>query len=326
MAQKCVHKGCGKVFTDPDEPCVYHPGPPEFHEGQKGTSFPQLIKSILLTIVSEGWMCCKPRVLTFDEFLDIPPCTTGKHSTVDDTPAPPKRQPVSDGIPFPITLPLPTTRPIAAPQRPASPAVQPIEESDDPDLSIPPDATCKRRSCGASYNPSIPRDEEECIHHPGVPIFHEGSKGWSCCKRRVLEFDEFMKIEGCKKRKRHLFVGKKKDKVADEKVESIRHDFYQTASSVIASFFLKKIDSAKAKVIFRDENTLELDLPTTDGKRYTATYPLWGKIDPEKSQYKIMGTKLEVIFAKQDATSWQTLRSDERSTGEIIQTGRAGRA
>jgi hypothetical protein len=36
MAQKCVHKGCGKVFADPAEPCVYHPGPPVFHEGQKG--------------------------------------------------------------------------------------------------------------------------------------------------------------------------------------------------------------------------------------------------------------------------------------------------
>lgn len=36
MASKCVHKGCGKQFTDPEEPCVYHPGPPVFHEGQKG--------------------------------------------------------------------------------------------------------------------------------------------------------------------------------------------------------------------------------------------------------------------------------------------------
>ncbi len=36
MAQKFVHKGCGKVFTDAEEPCVYHPGPPVFHEGQKG--------------------------------------------------------------------------------------------------------------------------------------------------------------------------------------------------------------------------------------------------------------------------------------------------
>lgn len=23
------------------------------------------------------------------------------------------------------------------------------------------------------------------------PIFHEGSKGYTCCKRRVLEFDEY---------------------------------------------------------------------------------------------------------------------------------------
>lgn len=37
MAQKCVHQGCGKEFADPTEKCDYHPGPPIFHEGQKGT-------------------------------------------------------------------------------------------------------------------------------------------------------------------------------------------------------------------------------------------------------------------------------------------------
>ncbi len=36
MAQKCVHQGCGKMYTDTDEVCQYHPGPPVFHEGQKG--------------------------------------------------------------------------------------------------------------------------------------------------------------------------------------------------------------------------------------------------------------------------------------------------
>ena len=36
MAQKCVHQGCGKNYTDEDEVCRYHPGPPVFHEGQKG--------------------------------------------------------------------------------------------------------------------------------------------------------------------------------------------------------------------------------------------------------------------------------------------------
>lgn len=36
MAQKCVHRGCEKTYTDADEVCRYHPGPPVFHEGQKG--------------------------------------------------------------------------------------------------------------------------------------------------------------------------------------------------------------------------------------------------------------------------------------------------
>lgn len=51
------------------------------------------------------------------------------------------------------------------------------------------------------------REGESCVFHPGHPIFHEGSKGWSCCKRRVLEFDEFLKIEGCNTKDRHMFVG-----------------------------------------------------------------------------------------------------------------------
>jgi len=34
---KCVHRGCGKEYSDPEEVCRYHPGPPVFHEGQKGT-------------------------------------------------------------------------------------------------------------------------------------------------------------------------------------------------------------------------------------------------------------------------------------------------
>jgi hypothetical protein len=42
MAKKCVHKGCGKTYEDDSETCVYHPGPPVFHEGQKGKlNFPK---------------------------------------------------------------------------------------------------------------------------------------------------------------------------------------------------------------------------------------------------------------------------------------------
>jgi hypothetical protein len=107
----------------------------------------------------------------------------------------------------------------------------------------------------------------------------------------------------------------------------IRHDFYQTASSVIASFFLKKIDKASATVEFK-EQTIKFDLPTSDAptpKRYRAEIPLFAPIDPAKSVFKILGTKLEVTLAKADGSSWPVLRSDERLTGEILQVGRAGR-
>jgi hypothetical protein len=109
---------------------------------------------------------------------------------------------------------------------------------------------------------------------------------------------------------------------------SHRHDFYQTPTAVIASFFLKKIDKAAAKVEFK-ETELVLDLPTTDApvpKRYKAQVPLYASIDPAKSTFKILGTKLEVSLAKADGSSWPVLRSDDRLTGEILQIGRAGRA
>jgi len=107
-----------------------------------------------------------------------------------------------------------------------------------------------------------------------------------------------------------------------------RHDFYQTATSVIASFFLKKIDKEAAKVVFQEQQII-LDLPTTDSpvpKRYKTEVPLFGTIDVAQSSFKILGTKLEVNLVKADGSSWPVLRSDDRLTGEILQIGRAGRA
>lgn len=144
-----------------------------------------------------------------------------------------------------------------------------------------------------------------------------------------------MKIEGCKMRKRHCYVGKKKpigdaadtSSKAEEKLETVRNDFYQTPTTVIVSFYLKKIDKAQAKIAFaQDGATIDLDLPTSDGKRFASTLPLFAPIDPEKSSFKIMGTKLEMTLVKMDGASWSTLRNDEQPTGGRIQLGQAGRA
>lgn len=317
MANKCVHQGCGKAYTDPDEVCRYHPGPPIFHEGQK------------------GWKCCKPRVLTFEEFMAIEPCTEGKHSTTDLPPKIEKKEvpdaPVAEATGLP---PPPPRAPIAAPQHAPTPPPPPPESSDDDEaIEIPDGRTCRRRTCGAGYKKGSSRDGETCVYHPGVPIFHEGSKGYTCCKRRVLEFDQFLKIEGCKTKNRHLFVGSGKKDAAkeasggEEVLDTVRTDFYQTPMSVIASFFLKKINKEAAKVDFQAQS-LVLDLPTTDTpvKRYKAEVPLFAPIDTAKSSFKVLGTKLEVTLIKADGSSWPVLRSDDRLTGEILQVGRAGRA
>lgn len=72
--------------------------------------------------------------------------------------------------------------------------------------------------------------------------------------------------------------------------------------------------------------SIDMDLPTTDNKRFKDTYNLFAPIDPEKSQFRVMGTKLELTLAKADGTSWPVLRSDDKWTGERIQIGKAGRA
>lgn len=40
-----------------------------------------------------------------------------------------------------------------------------------------------------------------CLHHPGVPIFHEGLKFWSCCQRKTTDFNSFLSQEGCREGK-----------------------------------------------------------------------------------------------------------------------------
>jgi hypothetical protein len=104
-----------------------------------------------------------------------------------------------------------------------------------------------------------------------------------------------------------------------------RHDFYQTATTVIASLYLKKIDKEKSSVIFTSETNLDLDLITADSKRFQKTFELFGPINTEKSSFKILGTKLELSLAKADGTGWPVLKADDPQTGEIIQAGRAGR-
>jgi hypothetical protein len=184
---------------------------------------------------------------------------------------------------------------------PPPPRVEKLLEQDPEGASIPEGTKCKRLGCTAVYTAGCARSDDECIFHLGVPIFHEGSKGYSCCRRRVLEFDQFLKIPGCAKN-RHLFLGAPTSNTsnpASDKIEEItcRNDFYQTYSNVIVSIFAKKVDKEKAKVNF-SERELTVDLPMADKKRFMITYPLYAAIDPSACTFKILGTKVEIHLKK----------------------------
>jgi len=53
---------------------------------------------------------------------------------------------------------------------------------------------CTHNGCDQTY---VEGDGTICSYHPGPPIFHEGLKGWGCCSKRVITFEEFLIIPGC---------------------------------------------------------------------------------------------------------------------------------
>ncbi|KAJ3088506.1 hypothetical protein HK102_008582 [Quaeritorhiza haematococci] len=279
----CSNKGCGKTFADEnnhDTSCEYHPGAPVFHEG-----------------------------------LKIPGCSVGPHKY-----SPPEPQPASKapepveikptanvngvevyGTPAPPATPAPST-PSKSTEPPKEEKPTPEDELNDPaDAVVSVGTKCKRPSCSAEYTGESSKDEE-CIFHAGQPVFHEGSKGWSCCSRKVLEFDEFLKIKGCMQGK-HRFLDV--EKPAEETVHC-RHDWYQTPKSVIISFFAKKTDKERTKVEF-DTEELKVLITFLDGKVFKFKTKLSQPIIPSESTFVVLSTKVEVSLKKANGISWPSI-------------------
>ncbi|KAI7870598.1 HSP20-like chaperone [Spinellus fusiger] len=295
---KCTHKGCGKEFSEKENlenSCQFHPGAPVFHEGLK------------------GWSCCQKRVIDFDEFMTMAGCSYGQHSTeqekVDATEptatSVTASQVTEAGVEVygqPVCPPPPSVKAPAV-KTPSETVIE-VEAEDDETLAVPEGKVCLRKCCNATYKgDAVSRGEGAeavCHYHPGAPIFHEGSKGWSCCSRKVLDFDAFLMIKGCKQGK-HLFLGN--SKTGEELVEC-RTDWYQTQTHVMLSIFAKNKEDTK--VIFH-ENTVAIDIKMKENKRYKKTMALFHTILPEQSKFTVLGTKLELTMKKTDGMSWASL-------------------
>ncbi|WOH06792.1 hypothetical protein DCAR_0626220 [Daucus carota subsp. sativus] len=55
---------------------------------------------------------------------------------------------------------------------------------------------CQRIGCDATFTEDD-NPEDSCTYHAS-PLFHDGMKEWSCCKKRSHDFSLFLEIPGCK--------------------------------------------------------------------------------------------------------------------------------
>lgn len=320
----CYNKGCGKQYKDDEngeDVCLHHPGCPVFHDALK------------------GWSCCKRRVTDFTEFLNIKGCTKSRHSNVKPPePEKPNKDDKALGLDEVIKVEPPKRKPI-----PTEPAERPSDdlpkiklkmtvadslkkalvklkeqEKDKPgvcecsetDGGIKPGTTCKNSGCTTSYIDESTNDDK-CWHHYGVPVFHEGYKFWTCCRKRTTDFDEFLKQEGCTS-------GSHRWELTEEEKEKrvlCRYDWYKMGNFIVISVFAKLSDPqqtfveanktvVKAHVVFGGSNIFELQLN------------LHGVIIPEKSSVLLSQTKVEIKLRKEDIGNWPSLEL-KKSTEEI---------
>eukprot|EP01116_Phalansterium_solitarium_P001761 TRINITY_DN11576_c0_g1_i1.p1 TRINITY_DN11576_c0_g1~~TRINITY_DN11576_c0_g1_i1.p1 ORF type:complete len:399 (-),score=108.30 TRINITY_DN11576_c0_g1_i1:13-1209(-) len=298
VVKQCGNRGCGKdfnVYSNEDNSCQFHPGNAVFHEGLK------------------YWACCpRSSKLTMEEMLAIPGCASGRHSRAPERPKPvPKKESTDSSVKLvsadsgvevykSASSAVPPPKPAdAAPVVEAPPPV--VEVPDPVDAVIAPGTKCRHSGCTATFEGDESRTAA-CEYHPGVPIFHEGSKGWSCCKRKVLEFDEFLKIEPCSVG-RHKFV--EPPKVAGAQVPC-RFDFFQTGPAVTVTIYAKNVVKEQSTVTIQPDK-LFVDLKFKDGTAFTKDFNLAGRVVADKAKYEILSTKVEIRLPKADTANWTSL-------------------
>uniref|UniRef100_A0A8C3V5C5 Integrin subunit beta 1 binding protein 2 n=1 Tax=Catharus ustulatus TaxID=91951 RepID=A0A8C3V5C5_CATUS len=315
MALLCYNKGCGQRF-DPErnaeDSCLYHPGVPIFHDALK------------------GWSCCKKRTTDFSEFLSIKGCTKGFHSK-EKPPEPSSQEKTSDE---PKSKPVKEL--IVQGPKSAEKMLRERPSSDEPRQLLPikvsrsleqaleklnvssEDKTLesKTQNFPLLLSPQIYQGPESntevCTFHPGVPVFHEGMKYWSCCGIKTTDFSAFMEQPGCS-RGCHCWTEKK-----DKKAVLCRQDWHQTSSQVVVTVYAKNplpaLSSVKA-----NRTVLEAHIIFEGNKIFQAELELWGTIDVEKSFVSMVPAKVEITLCKASPGSWARLelpQSKSQSCGE----------
>ena len=154
---------------------------------------------------------------------------------------------------------------------------------------------CCRKGCKETY-PSM----TDCIYHPGVEVFHEGCKYWSCCQRVTSDFNSFLSQEGCHRTDEHLWIGPRK------KTLRLRWDFFQVGDTVTLNFYAK---SAVISTVVCQINAVSIYFETqfeAGGAKFRFSSELFDTLDLEhaSNKVKVGGSKIEVTLRKKNLVTW----------------------
>ena len=168
------------------------------------------------------------------------------------------------------------------------------------DGSIPVGTCCKQGGCNASYESSSV-DNSPCVYHPGVPIFHEGYKFWSCCQKKTSDFSAFLSQIGCENGK-HKWI-------QDESAQvSCRWDWHQTGGNVVVAVYAKNYDYKKSFVKVSPVRLMvKLVFPKENNSEFNIDLELRGLIDASKTTAHMFGTKVEISMPKTEGGKWPML-------------------
>lgn len=301
---QCYNKGCGKTFDQDEngpEVCQHHPGQPKFHDAYK------------------GWTCCTKKSTDFSEFLSFPGCTKSPHSNVKPV-EPVKEKSMEPEMPVaqlvekrkaPELVARPTTdEPLVELTRSVAPSLLAnLEkmkerakevETNSSAQAVPIGTSCKNATCKTEYKDESTNDTK-CVHHPGVAIFHEGMKYWSCCQRKTSDFDNFLNQEGCTIGK-HLWFKEQTEQVL------CKNDFHQAGNNFAILTVYSKNSVPEKTTIKANQIKLEIDISFDGGnKTFQKSFDLFGVIKVEESKAEFYGTKVEIKLKKADVVTWPKL-------------------
>jgi len=161
---------------------------------------------------------------------------------------------------------------------------------------------CKHSGCDNKYAAEASMGAA-CVHHPGVPVFHEGLKYWSCCPaKKMTEFADFMSYAGCTTGGCEFAT---QEEIAATP-KPCRYDFYQYGDCLAISIYAKVADpmrctfaasgkQLKVMVTFGFSNKFELDVQ------------LEHAIRPQESKVEFMAPKIEIVLKKASGDTWAEL-------------------